>query len=170
VVRLRGFTLLELLVVISIIGILAAVLIPSLLAAKNDAYNARAKAELKEIDTALELYANDHGGYPPDADRGLPPGLETYLGPGTWPAAPWPGSVYDWDNWAPSDLSYPPYQQVYQISIRFCPLNEPDNCQFPDEPWAKDFDYYSAEYYCVSGPCRAHSSEPVDYPGYCVNC
>lgn len=166
----NGFTLMELLVVISIIGILAAILLPAFSSAKKSAYLARAKGEFKQVGVALELYTNANGSYPPDANRDLPPGLEAYLGGSNWPKAPWPGSVYDWDAWAPADIAFDPKQQIYQISVRFCPLGEPTQCQFPDEPWAQDFDYYSAVYYCLSGPCRAHSSQPISHPGYCVNC
>ncbi|HVV15360.1 MAG TPA: type II secretion system protein [Candidatus Paceibacterota bacterium] len=167
----NGFTLMELLVVISIIGILASILLPAFGNAKKAAYLARSKAEFKQISTALELYANAHeGSYPPDANRGLPSGLEAYLSGGNWPNAPWPGSVYDWDVWGPADLSYEPKNQIYQISVRFCPADQALPCQFPNEPWAQNFDYYSAVYYCVSGPCRAHSSQPADHAGYCVNC
>jgi prepilin-type N-terminal cleavage/methylation domain-containing protein len=164
-----GFTLLELLMVISIIGILATMILPIASAYKAKAYMARAKAEMRTIATALEQYANDHGGaYPPDASRDLPAGLAPYLGSGDWPKAPWPGSVYDWDNWGPSDLAYPPQQQTYQISVRFC--TTPESCNFPNESWAAGFDYYSSVYLCLSGSCRSHSSQPVTHPGLCVNC
>jgi len=167
----RGFTLIELLVVISIIGILALIVLTSLNSAKEQARIVKTKEEFLSIFEALELYSSSNNGiYPPDADRGLPSGIEKYLSGGNWPNAPWPGSVFDWDNWAPSDLSYPPYSQVYQISVRFCPEGQPDQCQFPNESWAQNFDYYSSVYYCISGPCRAHASQPVDHPAYCINC
>jgi prepilin-type N-terminal cleavage/methylation domain-containing protein len=167
----NGFTLIELLIVISIIGILSSLLLPSLSAARNAAYFARTKVEMKTMGTALESYANDHGGaYPPDANRNVPPGIEEYVTGKNWPAAPWPGSIYDWDAWSPADLSYEPKQQVYQLSVRFCPANLPELCKFPKDAWAQNFDYYSAVYFCVSGPCRSHSSQPVNHPGLCVNC
>jgi prepilin-type N-terminal cleavage/methylation domain-containing protein len=163
-----GFTLIELLIVISIIGILAAIIFPVVRGAVNKAYYARTQVEFKSINNALALYMAETGNYPADANRDLPVGLEKYLGGGNWPKAPWPGSVYDWDNWAPSDLAYPPQQQVYQISVRFC--SAPGVCTIPNESWASGFDYYSSVYYCISGPCRAHASQPVTYPGLCVNC
>jgi prepilin-type N-terminal cleavage/methylation domain-containing protein len=166
----RGFTLLEIMAVISIIGILAALILPSIIGARKAAYLSRTKAEFRSIATALEFWINDQGSYPADVNRGLPPGLEQYLAPGTWPAAPWPESVYDWDSWAPADLAYPPSTLTRQISVRFCPLGEPEQCNFPNEPWAANFDYHSSVYYCVSGACRAHASQPMSHPGYCINC
>ena len=165
----QGFSLLELLFVVVLIGVLAAIIAVGTYDAYHQTRLTRAQEELRNIYTAVKLYADDHGGaYPPDATRAVPPGLEKYLTGGTWPPAPWPNSVFDWENWAPSALAYPPQSQVYQISIRFCDTN--GNCNFPNEPWAANFDTNSAVYYCISGLCRAHSSQPVDHPGYCVNC
>jgi prepilin-type N-terminal cleavage/methylation domain-containing protein len=164
-----GFTLIELLVVISIIGLLSTVALVSVRSAKQKAYYARAMTELNEMDKALELYLNETGGvYPADVNRDIPAGFKTYLPSGNWPAGPWPGSVYDWDSWAPSSLSYDPKEQVNQISIRFCDAGG-GNCHFPADSWAQNFDTDSAVYLCISGPCRSHSNQPTTYPGKRVN-
>lgn len=168
--KFRGFTLIELLIVIAIIGILASIFVPTLSLVRDKAYQARAESELRSIRQALELYAGDHDQYPPDVDRDIPPGLEEYLAPGLWPNAAWSGSVFDWENWAPDELAHNPKEQIYQISIRFCPLGEPDQCRFPNQDWANNFDYHSAVFYCISGPCRSHSNQLPEHPGYCVNC
>ncbi len=61
----RGFTLIELLVVIAIIGLLASIVMVSLSAARVKGRDAVRLSELNSLQTALELYANDHGGnYP----------------------------------------------------------------------------------------------------------
>ncbi len=162
----KGFTLIELLVVIAILGVLSSIILSSLTGSRSSANFARAKLEFKSLATAIQLYTEDHGGtFPADVDRGLPPGLEAYLSGGSWPNAPWPGSVYDWDNWVDSTTG-----TVMQVSIRFCPLGHPELCQFPNNSWAADFDYYSSVYYCLQGVCRAHPSMPIDHPGYCINC
>ncbi|GAC1413966.1 MAG: hypothetical protein NVSMB66_6800 [Candidatus Doudnabacteria bacterium] len=60
----KAFTLLELLIVISIIGLLASIVIASASKARLSARNSKRITDLKQIQTALELYYNDNGGYP----------------------------------------------------------------------------------------------------------
>jgi len=59
-----GFTLIELLTVIAIIGVLAAILIPSTAAVRNAAKRARTKAQFSQWATAMELFRQEYGFYP----------------------------------------------------------------------------------------------------------
>lgn len=59
-----GFTLLELLVVISIIGVLAAMLLVNFQGARQRARDGARKSDLRQIKTALQLYYNDFQTYP----------------------------------------------------------------------------------------------------------
>ena len=65
--RANGFTLIELLIVVAIIGILAAIAVPNFLNAQVKANIARAHADHKALDTALEQYFLDNNGYPPSS-------------------------------------------------------------------------------------------------------
>lgn len=60
----KGFTLIELLVVVAIIGMLSSVVLASLNSARANARDATRKQDLRQIQTALELYYNANGSYP----------------------------------------------------------------------------------------------------------
>lgn len=57
----RGFTLIELLVVVSIIGLLASIVVVSLGGARTQSRDVKRKADLTQIQTAMELCYNDFG-------------------------------------------------------------------------------------------------------------
>jgi general secretion pathway protein G len=59
-----GFTLVEVLVVMIILAILAAVVVPRVVGRTEDARRARAVADIEGIGTALDLYKADNGDYP----------------------------------------------------------------------------------------------------------
>lgn len=65
----EGFTLVELLVVIAIIGILAAIIIPSLMSASCRAKAGATQSKIENIQTALEMYKNDKGRFPPETEE-----------------------------------------------------------------------------------------------------
>jgi len=70
--KLRGFTLIELLVVIAIIAILASIIMASLNQARTKSRDARRIADVKSLQTAIQLYNNDSGAYPPNLGALVP--------------------------------------------------------------------------------------------------
>ncbi|MDY6913783.1 MAG: type II secretion system protein [Planctomycetota bacterium] len=107
--RENGFTLVELLVVITIISLLVSVLMPSLSAAKEQAYRAVCASNLKQLGLALQMYAYDQDGYLPSPDAHI-------LGLGHHWAYPFE-SYY----WGYLTAFYPDY---IPLKILYCPSNE----------------------------------------------
>ncbi|CAN5190173.1 hypothetical protein BH09SUM1_BH09SUM1_06960 [soil metagenome] len=65
----KAFTLIELLIVVAIIAILAAIAVPNFLEAQVRAKTARVKSDQRTIATALESYYVDNNHYPPQGDK-----------------------------------------------------------------------------------------------------
>jgi type II secretion system protein G len=76
--RERGFSLIELLIAMAIIGILAAIAIPNLLTAVQRGKQKRTMSDMRALATAIEAYAVDNSQYP--LATSCPTGLSTIIG------------------------------------------------------------------------------------------
>ena len=77
--RKNGFTLVEIMIVVAIIALLAAIAIPNLLRAKISANDALAKATIRAISTASETFATSNSGNYPGAIDSLTGATPPYL-------------------------------------------------------------------------------------------
>jgi len=68
--RARGFTLIEIMVVVIIIGLLAAVIVPTVISKVDEAKVAKAKADIQALETALTEFRLDNSKYP-TSEQGL---------------------------------------------------------------------------------------------------
>lgn len=69
--KYHGFTLIELLVVISIIALIVGISLPNFLGARERSRDAKKKAELNQVKTALRLYYNDFNHYPAQSSEAM---------------------------------------------------------------------------------------------------
>lgn len=76
--KIKAFTLIELLIVVAIIAILAAIAVPNFLEAQVRAKSARAKSDLRMLATGIESYYVDWSRYPPDGDDISPPNFAIF--------------------------------------------------------------------------------------------
>jgi general secretion pathway protein G len=97
-----GFTLIELMVVVVIIGILAGLIVPRIMGSDDKAREAKTKMQIESLETALKMYKLDNGSYP-TTEQGLKALVETptagnlpknwrqggYLEKGKVPKDPW---------------------------------------------------------------------------------
>jgi general secretion pathway protein G len=102
----RGFTLIEIMVVLVILGILAGLIVPRIIGRPDEARRMKAKIQIQSLETALQLYKLDTGNYP-TTEQGLQALVEApstgelakawreggYLEKGQVPKDPW-GNEY----------------------------------------------------------------------------
>ena len=81
-IKQKGFTLIELLVVIAIIGLLASIVLVSVNSAREKARDARRKADLHQIQLALEMYYDNNGHYPMVVSQVLSTAGPSWIPPG----------------------------------------------------------------------------------------
>lgn len=103
--RSGGFTLIEIMVVVVILGILAAVVVPNIMGAPDEARATKAKQDIRALESALQLYRLDNFNYPSTQQ-----GLEALVAkPGGDPPA---------NNWKPGGymkkLPKDPWGSPYQ--------------------------------------------------------
>ncbi len=68
--RMKGFTLIEIMVVVVILGILGALIVPNIIGRPDEARVTAARADIQQVGNSLELYRLDNGVYP-SSDQGL---------------------------------------------------------------------------------------------------
>lgn len=87
----------EILIVVVILGILAAIVIPSFASATEDTRKAAFTQDLRAFESGILRYEVDNGEFPPDGGSGtVPSGLEDYVNVGKWQSGSPIGGV--WDN------------------------------------------------------------------------
>jgi general secretion pathway protein G len=107
-IKSRGFTLVEVMVVVVILGILAAIIVPKIMSRPEQARLVKAKQDILAVQSALDLYKLDNSFYP-STDQGLKALIEKPAGtpiPQNWkfdgylqkmPVDPW-GEAYQYEN------------------------------------------------------------------------
>jgi len=137
----RAFTLIELLVVIAIIAILAALLLPTLSAAKQRAWTALCQSNLHQISLGMKMYADDNNGLYPES-----------------------GGTIAWNAKDPQTQNYSWMQQIFSYvqntNVYVCPSEQ---ILSPDEQ--SQFNYFNGvrAAYIVAGGFASVDSKRIKF-------
>jgi len=113
----RGFTLIELLVVVAILGLLATIVAVSLTSARARARDARRVSDVRQIETALELFYAAHEEYPSVAST-TALASEGFLNMSAFPTDPNTGNEYCYAAGTDSSLASGKQNQYYHIGAQ----------------------------------------------------
>lgn len=95
----RGFTLVEIMVVVVIIGFLAAMAIPAFQRVQRASKTARIVNDFRVFSQAFEIYNSQNGGWPPNASAGaVPAGMSGDFRVNVWQNPTIIGGSWNWDN------------------------------------------------------------------------
>lgn len=94
----RAFTLVEIMIVVTIIGLLCLIALPAANRVRHAAQNSRFVSDLRTFAQAFDSFAATNGGWPPNAGSGVVPvGMSGLLRDGTWSSTNSVGGRWNWD-------------------------------------------------------------------------
>jgi prepilin-type N-terminal cleavage/methylation domain-containing protein len=131
----KGFTLIELLVVIAIIGLLATLSVVALNNARERARDSRRVSDIKQIQTALELYFNSTNGYPATASWDTDLETAGFLNP--VPEAPTPADCTN------NDYAYTQYDGGSSYCLQYCLASDTGGLTAGDSMFATEMTIYA---------------------------
>jgi prepilin-type N-terminal cleavage/methylation domain-containing protein len=94
---IEGFTLIEIMVSVGILGLLAAMAVPSFMKARTQTYVSCVANDLRVFSAAFEQRCMETGIYPPDTEDTFPPEMTGYIDRYRW-RTPVLGGRYEWEG------------------------------------------------------------------------
>jgi len=141
----KGFTLIEVIVVIAVVAILAAILTPTITRNIEDSKTSRTKNEVQVIAASIASLYKDTGGWPYTNANGPSGGVDRVLGnSATVPTGAGPSAGSGTVNWGTYGVSKPLADYIY--------YNNPDNDTGPNNQNQSNQDYPTSGNYAWRGP------------------